>query len=129
MNTRYQPNCLLTWGKIYVTVGSDEKAKYLVDRYNVPRERIFDSHSTSFLGNVMKATAGRGVDVVLNSLSGELLHASWSCVAKYGKMLEIGKRDILEHGSLALDMFQFNRSYHGIDLESLLNERPQVLRK
>lgn len=124
-----QSNPLLTLPKIYVTVGSEEKAKYLVDHHNIPRGRIFDSHSTSFLGDVMKATEDRGVDVVLNSLSGELLHASWKCVAKCGKMLEIGKRDILEHGSLALDMFQYNRSYHGIDLESLLNERPQVLRQ
>lgn len=33
----------------------------------------------------MRETAGRGADIVLNSLSGELLHTSWKCVAIRGK--------------------------------------------
>lgn len=77
----------------------------------------------------MNATGGRGVDVVLNSLSGELLHASWECVAKFGKMLEIGKRDILEHGRLALDLFHNNRTFYGIDLSELLLERPDTIQR
>jgi NADPH:quinone reductase-like Zn-dependent oxidoreductase len=99
-----------------------------VDHYGIKRDRIFDSRSTSFLDGVMAVTDGRGVDLVLNSLSGELLHASWQCVAKCGKMMEIGKRDILEHGRLALDMFQGNRNFHGIDLESLFRDHPESLK-
>lgn len=72
----------------------------------------------------MAATDGRGADLVLNSLSGELLHASWNCVAPYGKMLEIGKRDFIGHGMLAMDLFAKNRSFFGIDLGTLVSERP-----
>lgn len=75
----------------------------------------------------MKATNGRGVDIVLNSLSGELLHASWRCVAKNGSMLEIGKRDIFEHGQLALDVFASNRTFYGVDLRELVLEDPEYL--
>ena len=77
----------------------------------------------------MRATAGKGVDVGLNSLSGDLLHASWQCVAKYGKMLEIGKRDILERGQLALNPFQGNRTFHGIDLEGLYLDGPDDIQR
>lgn len=70
----------------------------------------------------MKSTNGRGVDLVLNSLAGDLLQASWKCVAKSGKMLEIGKRDMLEHGRLAMDMFENNRTFHGIDLSTMGEE-------
>jgi NADPH:quinone reductase-like Zn-dependent oxidoreductase len=65
----------------------------------------------------MRATKGRGVDLVLNSLSGELLHASWRCVAKRGKMIEIGKRDMFERGQLPLEMFRHNRTCIGLDME------------
>lgn len=41
----------------------------------------------------MEATHGSGVDLVLNSLSGELLSASLKCVALDGAMIGIGKRD------------------------------------
>jgi hypothetical protein len=73
----------------------------------------------------MQETQGNGVDIVLNSLAGELLHASWQCVAEFGKMIEIGKRDFLEHGSLAMDLFGGNRAFFGVDLVRLL-EKPGI---
>lgn len=79
------------------------------------------------LDDILKATNGRGVNLVLNSLSGELLHASWKCVAKYGKMLEIGKRDFIGRGLLALDLFAGNRSFFGIDLNALMEDRPEEM--
>jgi hypothetical protein len=33
----------------------------------------------------------------------ELLHASWQCVAPYGTMIEIGKRDIMGKGMLSMN--------------------------
>lgn len=82
----------------------------------IPRQRIFNSRDSSFLPALMRVTQGRGVDVVLNSLAGELLHASWKCVAEFGKMVEIGKRDFLEHGKLDMDAFCGNRAFFGVDL-------------
>lgn len=77
----------------------------------------------------MTATDYRGVDLVLNSLSGELLHASWKCVAPFGKMLEIGKRDFIGHAQLAMDIFEANRSFLGIDLAQLIEQRPAMCQK
>lgn len=93
-----------------------------MEEHDIPRERIFHSRNASFLDDVMQATEHRGVDMVLNSLSGDLLHASWQCVAKRGKMLEIGKRDMLERGYVGLDLFQHNRSFYGIDLDALCRD-------
>jgi NADPH:quinone reductase-like Zn-dependent oxidoreductase len=87
-----------------------------MQHFGLARERIFNSRDTSFLHDVKAATGGRGVDLVLNSLSGELLHASWQCVAPYGKMLEIGKRDFIGKACLEMDLFEANRSFIGIDL-------------
>lgn len=56
----------------------------------------------------MTATEGRGVDFVLNSLSGELLHTSWKCVAAFGRMVEIGKRDVIGRARLDLGGFGDN---------------------
>lgn len=61
---------------------------------------------------------------MLNSLSGELLHASWKCVAEYGLLVEIGKRDLIGEGRLAMDLFEANRGYHGVDVSKLCLERP-----
>ncbi|OHW98789.1 polyketide synthase [Colletotrichum incanum] len=117
--------CKMIGAEIYCTVGSDEKIRHLEEYFSIPRERIFNSRDASFLPEILKATNGRGVDVVLNSLSGDLLHASWNCVAEFGKMIEIGKRDLIGNGKLALNVFELNRSYHGVDLGHLIEVKPK----
>ena len=67
-------------------MGSEEKVEYLTATFGIPRKNIFYSRDASFFPDVMQETNGRGVDILLNSLSGELLHASWKCTAPRGKV-------------------------------------------
>ncbi|KAH8759973.1 hypothetical protein F5883DRAFT_681694, partial [Diaporthe sp. PMI_573] len=101
---------------IYCTVGSEDKAQFLEREFGVPRSRIFHSRDDSFRDGVLAATDGAGVDCALNSVSGELLHATWECVASNGCMVEIGKRDMIGRARLALDKFEDNRTFFGIDV-------------
>lgn len=72
--------------EIFTTVSSEKKAQYLMDTFGISRDRIFNSRNTSFMDDLLRETGGKGVDVVLNSLAGELLHATWKCVARWGTM-------------------------------------------
>ncbi|KAG9495698.1 hypothetical protein J7337_012254 [Fusarium musae] len=115
-------------GEIYATVGNEEKREYLVKQYGIPREHIFHSRDASFLDGVMQQTAGQGVNLVLNSLSGDLLNVSWKCVAKSGTLIELGKRDLASHGQLDMSGFLENRSYCGIDMHYLIGEQPMLVK-
>ena len=115
--------------KLFATVGNEEKRRHLMEKYSIPPNRIFNSRDSSFLHDVLRETNGKGVDLVLNSLSGELLHASWQCVAEFGKMLEIGKRDFIGRGRLAMNVFEANRSFVGVDLDRVCRQRPQVCKR
>lgn len=110
---------------MFCTVGNQEKVKYLIDNYGIPESHIFNSRNDSFAADVMRATNERGVNLVLNSLSGELLHASWNCVAEFGLMVEIGKRDFQRHARLSMDVFELNRGFIGLDLGHVFQYRPQ----
>ncbi|EJP66434.1 polyketide synthase, putative [Beauveria bassiana ARSEF 2860] len=112
---------------IYATVSSEEKIDYLVKAFDQPRERIFHSRTGDFLQHVMAATDGVGVDVVLNSLSGELLHASWKCVAEFGTFVEIGRRDFVGQAVLDMQLFEPNRRFIGFDLLLFATKRPHVI--
>lgn len=112
---------------MFVTVGNDAKAKHLIENFNIPKDRIFNSRDDSFFAGVMRETNGKGVDLVLNSLSGELLHASWRCVAEFGKLVELGKRDIVGFGKLEMDIFEANRSYCCVDIAHLVRDRPKLM--
>lgn len=57
-------------------------------------EAVFDSRSLDFAEQVRAATAGRGVDVVLNSLKGDWVEASFAALAVGGRFVELGKIEI-----------------------------------
>lgn len=67
----------------------------------------------------MQATSGKGVDVVLNSLTGDLLHESWQACAAFGTFVEIGKRDISNGGRLDMQVFSRAATFTAFDLTDL----------
>ncbi|MYJ73790.1 MAG: SDR family NAD(P)-dependent oxidoreductase, partial [Gammaproteobacteria bacterium] len=63
---------------------------------------VFDSRSTDFGAQVLEATGGAGVDVIVNSLTGEgFIEASLSCLAEGGHFVEMARRDIWTEDEMA----------------------------
>jgi acyl transferase domain-containing protein/NADPH:quinone reductase-like Zn-dependent oxidoreductase/acyl carrier protein len=77
---------------VYATAGSEEKRAYL---NALGIEHVYSSRTPEFSGEILRVTEGRGVDVVLNSLTGTLAEATLSALAAGGRFLEVGKRDTL----------------------------------
>ncbi len=90
-------------------------------------KQVMDSRSLAFAGEVMEFTAGRGVDIVLNSLAGEAIPKSLSVLSPYGRFVEIGKRDIYEDSKLGLRPFRNNLSLFAVDLDKLCAQRPELV--
>ncbi|KAK1964571.1 PKSKA1 [Colletotrichum sublineola] len=102
--------------EVFVTVGSQEKREFIRSAFGLGDDRIFNSRSTSFASGIMAAIGGQGVDVVLNSLTGDMLDESFRILADGGTMVEIGKKDILDRNSLALAPFDRSLSFRAVDL-------------
>ena len=109
----------LIGAEIYATVGTPKKKQFLIDSMGVKPENIFSSREPSMLPGILAATDGRGVDVVFNSLTGELLHDSWRACAFFGRFVEIGKRDILESGKLDMEIFKRSATFTAFDLSEI----------
>lgn len=106
---------------ISTTVGTDEKKVYLVETYGIPEDHIFWSRNASFAGPLRQLT--EGVDVVLNSLSGEGLHASWSCIRPFGRFIELEKSNIQSsRGGLPMAPFAQNATFASVDLGILMDQ-------
>lgn len=106
--------------EVYVTVGTGEKKAHIQSLFGIPAERIFSSRDVSFEAGIKRVTGGRGVDVVLNSLAGESLRASWRCVAPFGRFVELGKRDIEAGGRLDMGPFVRNVVFASVDITAML---------
>ena len=102
--------------QIYVTAGSEEKRKFLIETYGIPTTHVFSSRSTAFSPMLMTVTHGKGVDVILNSLSGGMLDESWRCIADGGTMIEIGKKDMIDRNALSMEPFTRMASYRAVDI-------------
>lgn len=112
--------------EIYATAGSDEKRDFL---RLLGVEHVFDSRSLAFADEILAITAGRGVDVVLNSLAGEAINRNLQVLKPFGRFLELGKRDFYQNTKIGLRPFRNNISYFGIDADQLMSERPDLTRR
>ncbi|RYC59888.1 hypothetical protein CHU98_g6324 [Xylaria longipes] len=100
----------------FVTVGTAQKRQYLQETFGVRDDRIFNSRNVDFATQIMAITEGQGVDIVLNSLTGDMLDESFRILSDGGIFLEIGKKDILDRNSLAMEPFDRNISFRSVDM-------------
>jgi NADPH:quinone reductase-like Zn-dependent oxidoreductase len=108
--------CQHIGAEIFATAGTEEKRKFLTERFNIPMDHIFSSRTTAFASELMRLTNGQGVDVILSALTGDLLDESWRCIADGGTMVDWSKRDTLDRNTLSMEPFGRNASYRCHDM-------------
>lgn len=110
--------------EVFVTAGNNEKRELL---RNLGANHIMDSRSLTFADEIMSITAGRGVDIVLNSLAGDAIAKGIDSLAPYGRFLELGKMDIYQNNKIGLWAFRKNLAFYAIDLARMLSDKPELL--
>ncbi|KAK0639938.1 hypothetical protein B0T16DRAFT_338800 [Cercophora newfieldiana] len=120
--------CKYMGAEIFATAGNEEKLAFLQKQFGIPDDHIFSSRTTEFRKSILVATDEYGVDIVLNSLTGELLEASWELVARGGTLVEIGKRDINDKNRLPMGPFNRGASFRALDLSHFRNRGETVQR-
>ncbi|KAL4867936.1 hypothetical protein BDV12DRAFT_197797 [Aspergillus spectabilis] len=116
----------LIGAKVFATVSTVEKKTLLVTEYGIPEDHIFSSRDFSF-ATCLRKLAPDGVDVILNSLSGEALRQSWACISHFGRFIEIGKRDLQTGGKLDMSPFLKNTTFSSVDLLTVAKHRPRII--
>ena len=109
---------------IYITVGTSKKKSFMMNNFDIPEEHIFSSRLTTFRRGIQRLTCGKGVDVVLNSLAADTLRESCACIAKFGRFIEVGKRDASENAHLSMEMFTRHVMFAAVDLSLIYAEKP-----
>ena len=105
--------------EVYATASAPKQA--LLRSLGV--EHVFDSRQTSFGDEILQATGGEGVHVVLNSLTSEgFIEASLSCLADGGRFVELARRDILTTDEMAA--VRPDVAYDILELDVLKNTDP-----
>jgi phthiocerol/phenolphthiocerol synthesis type-I polyketide synthase C len=111
---------------VIATAGSEVKRAFL---RLAGADHVLDSRDLGFGNDVREITGGRGVDVVLNSLSGEAMERSLEVLKPFGRFLELGKRDLYLNRRIHLRPLRQNISYFVIDIDQLPTRRPDLARE
>lgn len=110
--------------EVFATVGSAEKRRTL-EALGV--RHIYNSRTLDFAEQILADTDGRGVDVVLNSLSDEFIDRSFDVLSPSGRFLEIGKRGVWSAEQAAA--VRPNAGYHIYELADFLATDPAGVRR
>ncbi|MGW0891191.1 SDR family NAD(P)-dependent oxidoreductase, partial [Saccharopolyspora sp. NPDC002578] len=91
----------------------------------VDDDHLASSRTAEFRDRFRATTGGRGVDVVLNSLTGELVDASLDLLPRGGAFLELGKTDVRDAAAMpaGVDYRAFDlREAHPDEIRRMLTE-------
>lgn len=111
---------------VYATAGSEERRRAALD---LGATAAFDSRSIGFVEDILRITEGRGVDVIYNSLPGEMIAQNFAVAGEFCRIIEIGKADIYFGGATDLKPFSGNLSFHSVDMDRMLRMRPEIFRE
>ncbi len=110
---------------VTATAGSEVKRAFL---RLAGADYVLDLRDLAFCDAVREFTGGQGVDIVLNSLSGEAMERSLEVLKPFGRFLELGKRDLYLNRRIHLRPLRQNISYFAIDIDQLPICRPDLAR-
>ena len=112
--------------RIYATAGSDAKRELLS---GLGIEYVGDSRSGDFADEILDATDGYGVDVILNSLPGEAIRRGLQILAPGGRFIELGKKDVYADATLGLATLAKSATFAVVDLDLNLRLQPERYRR
>ncbi|KAG6354211.1 hypothetical protein INS49_004815 [Diaporthe citri] len=82
---------------VLVTVGLQVKRQFMTDKYGIPDDGIFSSRDHIFASGIMQS---------------EL----WNCVARFGRFVETGKRNLWGNSKLEMEVFKRQVAFASLDL-------------
>jgi acyl transferase domain-containing protein/acyl carrier protein/phospholipid N-methyltransferase len=112
--------------EVIATAGSPVK-RTLLEKLGV--KHVIDSRRSDFADAVMQLTNRRGVDVVLNALAAEAIPMGLSCLADFGRFIEIGKRDIYQNSRIPLWPLRRNASFHVVAMDAVFSGDESLTRR
>lgn len=115
--------------EVFATVSNSAKRELLERTYGIPSDHIFSSRTTAFRAAIARLTKGYGVDVVLNSLGGEIFRESCNLVAHFGRFVEIGRKDLMDDALMPMGFLLKNVTFAYVDLAGVIERNKPLARR
>ncbi len=117
--------------KIAQKIGAEIFTTASINKWNFLKslgiKHIFNSRNLDFAEEILAITEGKGVDVILNCLTGEFITKSLSILNSNGCFLEIGKQNIWNEKQVT--QIKPAASYFIVDLIEIIAKQPNLIQQ
>ena len=110
---------------VFATAGTPEERAFL---HSLGVSGVSDVRSDQLVSDIRSWTQGHGVDVVLSSLSDDLIQESPRLLADHGRFIALGMRSAQHNQALDLAVFRRNVSFALFDFAGLVRTKPALIR-
>ncbi|EGC38406.1 hypothetical protein DICPUDRAFT_76035 [Dictyostelium purpureum] len=116
---------LLKWkgfkSHLFVTVGSDEKEKYLKDTYGSLITGIYSTRNKDYVQKIKQklkelGSNKQGVDLILNTLPAEYLESNFRCLNKDGRIVDLSVTHLNPNEFINFNKFKYNYTYSNVEI-------------
>ncbi|KAK7920443.1 hypothetical protein PG985_008465 [Apiospora marii] len=114
----------------YVEAFTDEEAAFLQKAFGLNEQQIIRPSQGPISTCIESLMRGSGADVVFSyggSVSPTSTSESWRCIARFGRFIDAGRKDVLRRTTLDTTPQARGASYLPFDLLDLYNHAPEVL--
>jgi len=112
-------------GRVIATVGSEEKRAIALQ---FGADEVINYETEPFADCVLDMTNGHGVDVILDSVAGEVLAQGLRCLARFGRLVVFGNASGEPGLVSSYDLHGSCRSVLGYSMGTTRRYRPDALR-
>ncbi|WP_108672393.1 quinone oxidoreductase family protein [Peribacillus acanthi] len=116
---------LMGAGTVIGTVGSEAKKEVALE---AGADFVLLYNEENFPAQVNEIIGGNGVDVIFDSISGEVAQKSLDCLAPYGRLVHFGNSSGETGSFKTVDFHASCRSVLGFSLGTTRQKRPETLR-
>ncbi|KAN0031558.1 hypothetical protein ACTFIV_005423 [Dictyostelium citrinum] len=117
-------------GNVFVTIGgSKEKKRYLLENYGDIITKVLSTETSSVskrFSDRIKEINGKGVDLVLDTLSGEFMKYNFDSLSEIGRISCLSMTQLIDNDNIDLNNFRYNVGYNTIDIERVCKHNPKI---
>jgi acyl transferase domain-containing protein/NADPH:quinone reductase-like Zn-dependent oxidoreductase len=108
--------------QIFATAGNSVKTDFLVEECGLESSHVFSSRNERDLQRMARCNEGRGFDVILSTSTGSMMHETWRHIAPRGRFIDVGRLDVQDHATLAMEVFARNAVFASFDLSVMVRQ-------
>ncbi|TQV94003.1 polyketide synthase [Cordyceps javanica] len=110
-----------TTSEVFVTTESEGDREFISKRYGIPKDHILSRQDPSFTAQVLDATNGLGIDIVLGSQTRHLSEENAKILAPFGHLIDIVENDPEDYSNSIMRLLEASTSFSTFSLSSLLS--------